>query len=44
MLMIPIQTTAMMPIARLHLPRCHGPRWKLSPARSRRRIGMPYAM
>ena len=44
MLMITIQTTAIVPIGRLHFPRLHGPGWNCDPARRRRRIGMPYAM
>src|ERR1700732_3392953 len=38
------QTTATMPIGRLQAPRCHGPRTNRSPASSRRKIGIAYAM
>ena len=34
------QSTAVVPTSLLHRPRCHGPRWKLSPCRSRRKVGI----
>ena len=37
------QTQAMIPIGRDQRPRCHGPRWKLEPSRSRRNVGSTYA-
>ena len=37
------QTQAMIPIGRDHRPRCHGPRTKAEPSRSRRNVGSTYA-
>jgi hypothetical protein len=34
----------MIPTGLLHRPRCQGPRWNRSPAISRSKIGMPYAI
>ena len=41
--MMHTQVTAMIPIGRDQRPRCHGPRWKSAPRRSRRNVGSTYA-